>query len=294
MNKKISFPVILCVLLFIILKPVEATNTVKDTIGLWYSKVLPSLFPTMILIKMLLNSNITFKRTQPFCIGTGILCGFPIGAATSLDYVGKGRISKEKGILYATLFNQFSPAFLISYIGIDCLQESPVVVLFIIYGTQFLLFFSLNMLNRFKEQHFKSCELQKNETFPTDVNYKVVDASILSSCEALVKICGYMILCTLINAMVFQISHNQILEAILAPVLEMTSGVATLQASPLNPHIRYSLLFASVSFGGVSGLFQVHNMVKNAEISMAKYTGLKLLSAVTTGIIAYIYYGFSH
>ena len=152
----------------------------------------------------------------------------------------------------------------------------------------------LHLTNRSKEQHYIHCEPQKNETFPTDVNYKVVDASILSSCEALVKICGYMILCTLINAMIYQIGKNAVLQALLAPTLEMTSGVATLIQTSLPYHLRYSLLFAFVSFGGISGLLQVQSMVRESGISMLKYTSVKMISAVLTGLIAYLYYSISH
>lgn len=294
MNKKLSIPLILMIMVFLIVCPAEATDVVKNTLMLWYSKVLPSLLPTMILVKMILNSNIKIKRVQPFCVVSGILCGFPIGATTSLNCVRNGKLSREKGLMFATLFNQFSPAFLASYIGMECLGESPIVVLSVLYGAQIVLYLLLHLTNRSKEQHYIHCEPQKNETFPTDVNYKVVDASILSSCEALVKICGYMILCTLINAMIYQIGKNAVLQALLAPTLEMTSGVATLIQTSLPYHLRYSLLFAFVSFGGISGLLQVQSMVRESGISMLKYTSVKMISAVLTGLIAYLYYSISH
>lgn len=291
MNKKIVLPLILFLIMFLVANPVVSTNVVKDTLSLWYTKVLPPLLPTLILVKMVLGCNFSTNKIQPFCLLSGIFCGFPIGATISMDYVKKGILSKEDGLLYATFFNQFSLAFLISYIGYDCLNIQAAEIICIIYSAQFLLFLSFKLYYyKNNKHHFHPTQLHKNETFTTDVNYKVVDASIISSCEALIKICGYMVICNLINAFLFEISKNQLLYALLAPILELTGGAANLANSSLPDSFIRSFLPAAVSFGGLSGVFQVSHVLKEADVSIYQYVILKIISFLITGLVAYIYF----
>jgi len=279
---------------FPIFYPTLAVKTVLESLLLWYSRVLPPLFRTRILVNMFLRVNTSSKHPIFFCILSGILCGFPIGALMSLEFVSQGRLTYKQGLLCATLFNQFSPAFLTSYIALECLGESPIVVFGILYGTQFLLYFIINFRTFRNSQPSTTIPSQKNETFPTEVSYKVVDASILSSCEALIKICGYMILCNLISTILTQITENELFSALTAPILELTGGVHRLATTSISEDIRYALIFAFVSFGRVSGLLQVQDFLNNAKISQKHYLSLKILSSLSTGIIAYLYYYINH
>ncbi len=290
MYKKFSLSITIILMAFLILKPEVATSTVKESISLWYTKVLPSLFPALILIKIFLSIDLTAGKEHWVCILSGLLCGFPVGATTSVEYIKKGKISVENGLLYATLFNQFSPVFLISYIGMECLRQNRWLPLILIYFSQFILFIFCKKYYSGKKQNFIKPQLHKNETYATDVNYKVVDASILSSCEALIKICGYMVICNLINMLIYEISKNQLIYAIFAPILEVSGGASVISQSSLPEILKYSLLLAGVSFGGVSGILQVNQILQQVQIPIYKYIIIKALSFFVTGIITCIYF----
>lgn len=215
--------------------------------------------------------------------------GFPLGVLVTCELTKKKLLPKDNALLYAGLFSQFSPAFIVSYIALECMHTSPITVLLLLYTGPCILFFLFGMF--YKRAHgLEITAIHKNETFPTAMNYKVVDASILSSCEALIRICGYMVLCNLFNTFLFEISNNQLLYATAAPVLEVTGGVSILSNSILPYALKQSLLLASVSFGGLSGIFQVSNLLKEADLSLKSYIGIKILCFFTTGIITYIYY----
>ncbi len=290
MNKKILFLTITLLIFFMVFRPEIAVSSVKESILLWYTNVLPALFPTMILVKIFLSINIFFKKETPICILTGVLCGFPIGATTACEYVKRGAIIPEKGILYASLFNQFSPVFLTSIIGTYFDASKHMAPLLLTYiAPLMMLTVLLYKLKCQKTTPLPNMIKHKNETFTTDANYRVVDASIISSCEALIKICGYMVICNLFNVFLLEITGNQQLYFILAPILEVSGGIANLKQANMNARLYKSFLMACTSFGGISGFLQVNHILKDAHLSTKKYVVLKLVSAIITGLVTYIY-----
>lgn len=290
MNKKFVLSLIFIQMFFVIRYPTIATNVVKDTLCLWYSMVVPALLPTLIIVKMLLSSNFSFKKKEVFCLFAGICCGFPIGAVIATSYIKTGQLSKEIGLLYASLFNQFSLSFLITYIGYNMLNIKAYEILIIIYIPQLMLLIAGKICYRSRNLTYFTASEHKNETFTTDVNYKVVDASIISSCEALIKIFGYMVICNLTSKLFYEITGSHILYILLAPIMEVTGGINTFVSSANNPLFTGIYAITTVTFGGLSGVFQVNSLLKNVEIPIYKYILLKCISSFITGIFAYIYF----
>ena len=290
MLKKIKFLIIIIFILFLVIRPQLSSECVKVSLEHWYSKVLPALFPSLVLVKIYLSSDYHIGNTSMVCMISGLLCGYPIGATTASVYVKQGKISKEKGLLYASCFNQFSPVFLTAYIGSVCLNTYSITPLLLIYIPQLVLFLVMNHFFDGKATGNVSNNLHKNETFTTDVNYKVVDASIISSCEALIKICGYMVLCNLINTLIFDLSQNRLLYSIIAPALEVTGGVSQLTTAPISSPIKNSYLLACTSFGGLSGILQVFPILKDADLSLKKYIFYKIIGFFITGLVSYIFF----
>ena len=82
-------------------------------LDLWYTSVLPSLLPFMILSGLLVHTGLfhilnrayahvlkkIFHISESGCyvVLTGFLCGFPMGAKVTADLVKSGHISSEEG-----------------------------------------------------------------------------------------------------------------------------------------------------------------------------------------------------
>ena len=98
-----------------------------------------------------------------------------------------------------------------------------------------------------------------------------------------------MVICNLLNTFLLALSGNRQLYILLAPILEISGGVCALQQANLPSKFYKCYLMACTSFGGVSGMFQVNHILRDAHLSNKKYVFLKLISAVTTGFLTYLY-----
>ena len=104
---KRAFLILLC-LIFMIFHADLVTKGAVSGLLLWYSSVVPALFPFMVLSSVLSASGGVQALMRPFpvifrfaglsadgwyVLLTGLLCGCPMGAKTCADLYAEGRIS---------------------------------------------------------------------------------------------------------------------------------------------------------------------------------------------------------
>ena len=263
---------------------------------LWYSKMIPSLLPFMILSGMLVRMNLTdhfSKVLHPllkrlfrcnghlsFGIIMGFLCGFPMGAKVTADLLHHHKISKREAEFLLAFCNNIGPVyfctFVIPLLGIT----TPAPYLFGMYGLPFLygivirrtLFRDLDPVNS------KFLDKSMKPTSPLPL-FTALDEAIHTSIQSILMLCGYMILFNLLNILphfFFPKLHHY-----LAPLLEITGGLSMLgQTLPL-----YSLCL--LPFGGFSCIAQTHSIIAETGLSIRKY----ILHKVLLTILTIAYYG---
>jgi len=102
-----------------------ASEAVRGTLGLFFHRVLPPLFPYMVLARLMVAFDLLAPLGQwmhlnrlfrlPSCaasvILTGLLCGFPVGAAGACTLHEQGRISSDAAGRLTALSSNAGPAF---------------------------------------------------------------------------------------------------------------------------------------------------------------------------------------
>ena len=114
-------------LLFMIFHAGLVTKGAAAGLLLWYSAVVPALFPFMVLSSILSASGGISWLMQPFTVVfrfcglsadgwyvllTGLLCGCPMGAKTCADFLAERRLSSSEAKFLFALCNHPSPMFL--------------------------------------------------------------------------------------------------------------------------------------------------------------------------------------
>lgn len=117
-------------LLFMIFHADLVTKGAAAGLLLWYSAVVPALFPFMVLSSVLSGSGGISWLMQPFTVVfrfcglsadgwyvllTGLLCGCPMGAKTCADFLAEGRLSSSEAKFLFALCNHPSPMFLAGF-----------------------------------------------------------------------------------------------------------------------------------------------------------------------------------
>ena len=204
-NHFFQFFLILCFFVMLLF-PSEVFEGAKSGLLLWFLTVLPTLFPFLLISRLLLDScacSLLNKLLAPvisrlfsisaqgsFAFIVGFLCGYPMGAKITADLFHARQISKAEASYLLSFCNNTSPAFLIHYIVLGYFQNPRLIFpsVLILYGTPILLTFFFRI-----KKHFASSNTT-DITSPFTIS-KIpscsLDFCLMDSSEAIVKIGGH-------------------------------------------------------------------------------------------------------
>ncbi len=297
MKSKIIFIGLFMWLIYFILYPQEAYSASCDGILLWFYQILPTLLPYAILSNIILSSNILFSAgvshrklfgsissVECFAILCGMLFGFPIGSKLSADLLEKKLISTERAQILCAFTNNMSPAFVITFVLTQTLQRTDLILptCLILYGIP-LTYGLIRLL------HTDTISTQKPAS-GFHVNMQIIDAGITSSFETLIRLCGYIVMFSILTHIVMQFPLLGTAGSIcLTGILEITNGIAALGSSELPQYLQYPLAIFFLCFGGISGIAQTGSMILRTGLSLYSYIKTRLLLAILTATAACIY-----
>ncbi len=259
--------------------------------SLWYSKMIPSLLPFMIISGILVRMNLTEKfanllhpvlkrllscsKNVSYAIIIGFLCGFPMGARVTAELLKSGKITEKEGEFLLCFCNNIGPVYFCSFV-IPLLQiTTPAPYLFGMYGIPFL--YGVVLRHTLYRHSLTPTNTLHNTTNGKPMNLlSAMDQSIHASIQSILMLCGYMILFNLINILPHFMMPN--LHKYIAPFLEITGGLTLLKGS-LVP-----FCMSILTFGGLSCIAQTHSMIQGANLSIKKYIGHKCIVTVISAV----------
>ncbi|MDY5846043.1 MAG: nucleoside recognition domain-containing protein [Bariatricus sp.] len=274
---------------------------------LWFHTVLPTLFPFMVLTGLLANTSALFLvsellhpvtgklfRISPnasLAVMTGFLCGYPMGAKVTADLVKNEQITYSEGEYLLSFCNNTSPMFVISYIFTQILRRTDLALLSL--GILILSSVICSFLFRkyYKDKSRNPSKIQqKQSTSNSKSILQLLDECIIGSSEAIIKIGGYIILCSIFISLLSLIPIENILwNSMLLPSMEITSGIQMIYDSGLIFPVRYTLIMALTSFGGISAVLQTRCMTSEVGFSMTGYIIEKLITALVTSLFSFLF-----
>ncbi|MGN0203531.1 MAG: nucleoside recognition domain-containing protein [Coprococcus sp.] len=300
-EKAVSVILCLSLLLLIIFAPAVSSGAAKGLI-LWYSQVLPTLMPfTLILQFMLAGGTVSWlghimgpaitrifglSPAGSFCILTGFLCGFPMGALTASQIFEQKLINKEEAQLLAAACNNAGPMFLSSYILEQQLHTGnrrPVLTL-IFYGSALLwLWIRSRLLHTKPISPQTSFSHKKN----TSVSFRQI---LLNSSELMLKVGVSMmifaIFCEIIQGISGISPENA---AFVTLLMEITNGANVIAGLSLTNKIKTVLIMSGTAFGGLCIAFQTYTLIHSQKLSFIKYLIDKSAISILTGILTLLW-----
>lgn len=305
MSRKLAY--ILFSVLFVVFftMPEVVFQGAKDGLLLWFHTVLPTLFPFLVITGLMVGSNTIYYVSRlfgkyfrsffavsdagVFVVLCGFLCGYPMGAKLASDLVVSKRISPQEGAYLLSFCNNTSPAFIISYIFLQNLQRPELVLpsMVILIGTPVLCSFF------FRRKHTVPAKTPFNPSVNPNTSEHslslLLDSSIMDNCDTITRIGGYIIVFCILSAVLKQFPvHGFIWDYLVIPAVEITRGISLLAQSPLAFSVKYVLIMALASFGGLCAVFQTQCMVKESSLSILFYIKEKLITAAVTSLISII------
>lgn len=276
---------------------------------LWFRSVLPTLLPFMILCSLMVRTNALaiIERTAgpvfsrllgvsgngAFAVIAGFLCGYPMGAKVTAELIRNHKISLSEGNYLLSFCNNTSPMFIISYVVWQQLhrEELTIPVLMI------LIFSPVFCSTVFRRYYKRRCDFQaefvkkpspaKSEKEPF---FHILDGCMMDSFEAITKVGGYMMLFSIVPALIREwFPALTYFHTLLLSSLEITGGVELLCDDSLSSVQQFVSVMALVSFGGWCAVAQTGSMIQETGLSVRSYTIEKLITALVTSLISFAY-----
>ena len=263
---------------------------------LWYEKMVPVLFPFMVLSGTLIRMGLVeslirpirpffgklFRISDPavYTILMGFLCGFPMGARTTAEFRNRQELSVSEGQFLLAFCNNFGPVYFLGFVLPLLHRTLKLPYLIGMYGIPVI--YGLFLRYTVYRMRLKDTSMVSQPVTKSTVRTSLPDAlddAVNAAGLSILQLGGYMIFFNLLNLLprlFLRQSH------LLAPLLEITGGLQMLA----DRYPLYTLLL--LSFGGLSGIAQTAGCIRNTGLSLKKYIIHKL---VLTLLTAFYYLG---
>lgn len=279
------FPLIFLSVLFVFLLifPNQTLEASKTGLLLWFDSLLPTLLPFLIVSQLILKTTLAEsiqKITGPafqclfhcsdngaFCLLCGFLCGCPVGARLITLQLKEERLTLEEGQYLLSFCNHVSPVFCISYGILQAIGSKKILpFLLCVYGSAIL----FGLITRPKAIVEK--KYIKKQTSSTENIFQLIDVCIIDSFLILIKLCGYLIIFTIISRGILMfLSAKSIYAApVITSFLEITGGLALISRLPKG-YWRELLGVMALTFGGMCCIFQTNSVISDTGLSLKKY-----------------------
>lgn len=309
--KKILFTcVFVCLILYSCFFPEIVVEASKNGILIWFEQILPALLPFTILSSVLLksrfldslmgNANIVAIVITMIC---GFVFGFPIGAKLSSDFYKNHIISEKQATILAITTNNFSPMYVCGFalpLLFGTNQYNLVTYLFLYFLPLFIAAFFLiltynteinliNSLDDIKHNHqYSNLTPQTSSDF--QLNMQIMDEGIIIGFLSLIKICGYIVLFSIVAKVCSNLWINPPLVWIFVlENLEISNGIQLISQNAFSEGVKYILAIQALSFGGLSGLAQTASLLETSGLSTYKYIIGKVILSLLLTLLSVIY-----
>lgn len=281
----------------------EAADFTLDGLLLCAEKVVPSLFPYMVISSLFVYSGLAAKLGRripaaaifglPAEAGSslilGALCGFPVGAKTAVDLYKSGCVSKTEAEVLISVSNNTGPSFVVGIVG-AIFWGSPAFGWAIYFFQIFASVIAGLLVNRLLFPFKPSCLSGKTstKTAPFSLLFSTAVSDAALSC---LSISGFVVFFYVIIQFITGAFTGSpaapLLPALLASCLEFTSGTA--QGAGLGGAAGAFLSGFSVGWSGLSVFFQACSFALPAGLSLKRTAAAKALQGIFTGILCMLY-----
>lgn len=263
---------------------------------LWYEKMVPVLFPFMVLSGTLIRMGLVeslirpirpffgklFRISDPavYTILMGFLCGFPMGARTTAELRNRQELSVSEGQYLLAFCNNFGPVYFLGFVLPLLHRTLKLPYLMGMYGIPVI--YGLFLRYTVYRMRLQDTSMVSQPVTKSTVRTSLPDAlddAVNAAGLSILQLGGYMIIFNLLNllpGLFLRQSH------LLAPLLEITGGLQMLA----DRYPLYTLLL--LPFGGLSCIAQTAGCIRNTGLSLKKYIIHKL---VLTLLTAFYYLG---
>ena len=310
---KYRFPAIVILTVFglFLSFPKQVFTGAENGLMLWFQIMVPTLFPFMILLNLMVNTSIVHTLSRLFApvfgrifqvspygtlaVFTGFLCGYPMGSKVTADLLKNGYITISESQYLLSFCNNTSLSFIVSFLISQTLHCSDQMIpsLIILFLSPFTVSIFTRKIHRPSSMYGMNYASESLPSFnfrhPVTLS-ETLDRCMMNSFESMLKIgCYMMIFSILIVFCRLWFPKNFLGTTILLSSLELTNGLVLLSKNSLTTDQLYILSLALTSFGGWCAAAQTYTMIQGTKLKLFPYIIEKLATMLVTSLYALCY-----
>lgn len=279
--------------------PGDCLSLALKGLNLWFEKMIPTLFPFMVLSGMIIQMNLTdsfvkllypvlgrlfhLKSACIYGILVGFLCGFPMGAHVAAQLYEEKQITRQEASLLLAFCNNIGPVYFLSFVLPTLSLDKTLPFLLGMYGIPFLYGLFLRHVIYGKQIAVNARRVpEKNKAVPPLL--QALDDSIFRALGSIAKLGGYMVFFNLLFILPALMARylpastglSRLFTGFAGCFLEITGGIGLLgNRAPF-------FVLCVLPFGGISCIAQTYSMIKHTDLSILEYVMHKMiLTAIT-------------
>ena len=205
-------------------------------------------------------------------------------------------ISPDEGAFLLSFCNNMSPMFILGVLFRNYIPEHALHLPFFLILTgspllcsqMFRLYYTHKP--RIHSEEYRTCAIGSSVQPASHSFGTILNTSITESADAIIRVALYMMLASIWMHMLDQIIlTDSVGKTILLSAFEITTGLELLSGLAISRNIRYLIMLALTSFGGISSILQTMSMVQRSGLKMIPYIAEKLVTMTVTSLLAYLY-----
>lgn len=305
---------ILIVLFFINLK--TSMNSAIDGCKLWFTAIFPTVFPFLVICNLLISYDgidlyskflgpifckpLGLSRKSSFPITASMLCGYPLGAKYASDTYNLGHIDKSEHIRLVNIATNCSPLFILGPVATVMLGN--VMYGYLLLIANYLSPIIIALIIKRNNKYIKYETIAQSKAQNTNFGQAFKD-SISNAITTTLSIGGFIVIFSVIigiiktnsnitlffnNMELFLNLPKDSLYALFLGSIEITNGCNIIATSALSIPIKLSIISFLCSFSGFCIIAQASSFISKDNISILKYSILKLLQGIISFFITLI------
>lgn len=256
------FTLIIVYFYFIINNSTYIKEQVMFSINIWLTKIIPSLFPTFIIVDIIYNSNIPIYIEKYLKIDFIYLFSIITGSPTNAFILNKYNQDITKH-LATTKYT--SPIFTYTYLKTIFYKEIAIKIMIVNIISNIILLFII------KPTKLKKITIKKTPFFTTLIN------SINKNFNTLITILGTIIF---FNTLPINLINNQYIKSAILSILEITTSLNNLSLINIPSNIKLLFTIISLSTCGLCIECQIKSIINDTHIIYKNYLIYRLIHLI--------------
>lgn len=304
-NNLINFLITFLLISMFVFIFVYSKNTKEAVLyaeNIWLNNLIPSIFPSLIIVSLLIKYNIVNKINNlfkfvickiyniqeegSFVVVLSMLTGFPTGSKYIKDLLDNGQISTDDANHLITFTSYSNPIFVVTFIGEILLSNKRIGIM--IYFIHVISGLIIGLFYKKDKRTYKEKSTNKIVNCETFINNLI--NVIKESFNILLNMLGIIVFFFIIISIIDILLPNTLMTKIIEALLEITIGITNISKSNINLRLKAALIGMILSFNGLCVHFQTKSIIEGSGIKYKNYLIARVLHSILCFVLLYFFF----